>query len=486
VGHRPGPSPRGGSTVTKLLFLAVGIVVGIPCILGFAKWERQGKAIRAVVLILALELLESGLYQDQNAIPRGLFHPGSGSTQLRLPEILITLALLGRLVAKRMPRSIGYPAMIWAAFALWLTVELVEGYIRVNTHSQILYEGKAIIYVGGGFALAAGVPMQRYLEAEVFERLTRWFAPFVLVLDLLAVGNKSFSAHLPLLPLSGFGTVGADAATMFAGVGLIALLLELGKEQRNAWTMTCTLPLLGCAFLASQRAALFGLLASVVVLVLVGFGSIARRRLLVHLTEVLLALSLFFVLVLAFVLVPALVDQQAPKIPFVSTFHTELYSTGKAESAQDRINEFEGSRHLIPQHLLIGWGLGVTYEYWTPGPNLEVTSPLTEDIYTDLWLRTGIVGLGLFVVAVLVSLGGGLAVWRRDPNRLAAVFALALVAVVLGFLVKGGFESIFEKYRLATTLGLLLGMLRSTVTSPGRTLHFSPAAHTGRNSIERV
>jgi hypothetical protein len=472
--------------VTKLLLLAVGVAVGIPCILGFAKWERQGKAIRAVVLILALELLESGLYSNQSAIPRGLFHPGSGSTQLRLPEVIIALALLGRLAAKRLPRGIGYPAMLWAAFGLWLTVELVEGYLQSNTHSQILYEGKAIIYVVGSFALAAGVPVRRYLEAEVFERTARWFAPFVLLLDLLAAAHKGFSAHLPLLPLDGFGIVGADAATMFAAVGLVALVLELGKERRNAWTVMCTLPLLACALFASQRAALFGLVASVGFLLLIGFGSIARRRLFVHLTELFLAVSLLFALILAFVLVPAVIHQQAPKVPFASTVHTELYSTGKAESAQDRINEFAGSRQLIPKHLILGWGLGITYNYWTPGPNVEVTSPLTEDIYTDLWLRTGLIGLGLFVLAVVVSLGDGLRVWRRDPDRIVAVFALALVAVLLGFLVKGGFESIFEKYRLATMLGLLLGMLRSTVTSSGRTLPLLPAIRTARNSIERV
>jgi cation transporter-like permease len=50
---------------------------------------------------------------------------------------------------------------------------------------------------------------------------------------------------------------------------------------------------------------------------------------------------------------------------------------------------------------------------------------------------------------------------------MVAVLALALVAVVVGFVAKGMVESIFEKYRLATMLGLSLGMLRGAVTSAG-------------------
>jgi predicted transcriptional regulator len=38
--------------------------------------------------------------------------------------------------------------------------------------------------------------------------------------------------------------------------------------------------------------------------------------------------------------------------------------------------------------------------------------------------------------------------------------------VVAGLLAKGLVESIFEKYRVATLLGLTLGMLRAMATSP--------------------
>jgi hypothetical protein len=403
-----------------------------------------------------------------------------------LPELFITLALLGRLVAKRMPERIGIPAMLWTAFGAWLTVGVVEGYFRANPHSQILYEGKAIIYVVGGFALASGVPVRQYLDAEVFERLTRWFAPLLLVLDLMTATHRSIDIHLPLLPIPTFGVVGSDAASVFGALGLVALVLELGKERRNLWTIACTVPLLLCVPLAPQRAALLGVAAAIVFLVLAGLGPSARRRLTVRPFEILLGMLAIGAVVLVVVLVPAALDQQAPDIPLSSTVATTFTSNAKVESAEDRLNELSASRQMIPQHLFLGWGLGVEYNYWAPGPNVEVTSALTEDIYTDLWLRTGLIGLVVFVIAALVSLSDGFRVWRRHPDRMVAVFALALTAAVLTLLVKGGFDSDFENYRLSTLMGLLFGMLRSTVTSTGSRLSSMPALLIKRDVDQRV
>lgn len=465
--------------MTKLLLLAVAVAVAIPCIGGFARWERRGKFLRATVLLLVLELVEATLYENQDLMPRDLFHPGTGALQFRLPEVFITLALLGRLVARRMPRRIGYPAMLWLAFGAWLAVETVEGYLRHNDSAQIPYEAKAIVYVVGGFALASGVPVRQYLEAEVFERIVRWFAPIALVLDVMSAGHKSVAVNIPLLPLPDFGVVGADIATMFAAVGLVALMLELGKEHRNLWTIACTVPLLLSTVVASQRAALLGLAVSVLFLLAMGFGSTARLRIRAHAAELLLALAAVLALTTAVVIVPAIVDQQAPKIPFASTIKEEFSSTGKAESAQDRLNQWALAREMIPEHVFVGFGLGHEYSYWAPGTGL-ITTDLTHDIYLDLWVRTGLVGLGLFLAAVMVSMVDGIRVWRRHPDPMVGILALALVAALIGLLVKGGVESIFEKYRLATLLGLLLGMLRSTVTSAGGSLPsatVSPAEH---------
>jgi O-antigen ligase len=122
------------------------------------------------------------------------------------------------------------------------------------------------------------------------------------------------------------------------------------------------------------------------------------------------------------------------------------------------------------QHPILGQGLGFTYTYYVPGPNQFVTTDLTENIGLDLLLRTGVIGLTLFLVALVMSLVNGFAAWRLHPDRMAAVLALGLVAVVIGMVAQGQVESIFENYRIATLLGLTLGLLRSVVTSGGGTM----------------
>ncbi len=82
-------------------------------------------------------------------------------------------------------------------------------------------------------------------------------------------------------------------------------------------------------------------------------------------------------------------------------------------------------------------------------------------------------------MALVVSIANGLTAWRLHPDRMVAVLALGLVAGVIGLFAKGMVESIFENYRLATVLGLTLGMLRSAVTSGGGNLlkmrtHYEP------------
>ena len=101
--------------MTKVLLLLACLPIAGLIALGFARWERRGKEHYAVLLLLGILVLESTLYENQDLMPRSIFHPGTGSLQFRLPEVVITLALIGRLIARGKPVRIGIPAMLWAA-----------------------------------------------------------------------------------------------------------------------------------------------------------------------------------------------------------------------------------------------------------------------------------------------------------------------------------------------------------------------------------
>ena len=172
--------------------------------------------------------------------------------------------------------------------------------------------------------------------------------------------------------------------------------------------------------------------------------------------------------VIAVLVVPAAVDRRPVTIPLASTFQNLFHSEGKAESAQDRLNLAAQAETLIPQHLLIGWGLGVEFPYYETGSRTIVTTAYAHNIVLDLWLRVGLIGLALFLIALFASAAGGLRTWRRHPDPMTAALSLAVVAVSAGLIATAFLEPFLDEYRLATLFGVFLGMGRAGVTSMAR------------------
>jgi O-antigen ligase len=153
------------------------------------------------------------------------------------------------------------------------------------------------------------------------------------------------------------------------------------------------------------------------------------------------------------------------EVPLASRLTTALYSPGKQLSAQDRINQLVAVRPLLAEKPILGWGLGKTYTYWEPGHKKFLLVNITHNILTDVTLRMGLVGLLLFLAALAISMHDGVRAWLRHHHHIGAALALGCTAVVVGLLAKGLVESIFEKYRMATLLGVMLGMMRVLATS---------------------
>ena len=230
-------------------------------------------------------------------------------------------------------------------------------------------------------------------------------------------------------------------------------------------------PLLVSVVLANQRAVLVNLavLVSVILVVLlIGHRHSVVRQLHIRAGQLVLALLAIAALVIAILVVPAAVDRQPVHVPLASTFHSLFHSEGKAESAQDRLNLASEAEKLIPQHPIIGWGLGVEFPYYEAGTRTIVNTAYAHDIALDLLLRLGVIGLALFVLAFGASIVGGIQVWRRHPDPKTAGLALAIVAVLAGLLATGFLEPFLDEYRLATLFGVSLGMLRACVTSMDR------------------
>lgn len=431
----------------------------------FVHWERSGCEHFVVFLLLGLLLAETTLYENQDLMPRSIFHPGSGTFDFRLPEVIITLALLARLAVRGVPRRVGLPALAWGAFAAWMLVALAEGILRHNSLIKLPYEAKSVIYVVGGYALASGVPIRRYLAGPGLERLVRIAAAAATLLILLSSAHKSFVIKIPGLPLPNFGVLGSDAAAVFVAIGVVGLVVELAKERRSAVTLLCGIPLFVAPFLAFQRAVLLMEGAAVTVVVLTALGATARRRWRLTLAPVLLAALAVVGTVLVVSVIPAIVGGGSPSIPLESNVVSTFESPVKAQSAQDRLTKWQVAWDDIREHPFIGRGMGFEYSYYVTGPNQFMETDITENLGLDLLLWAGLIGLVIFVLALAVSIVNGISTWRFHADPMVATLALGLLAVVVGIVTKGMVESVFEKYREATVLGLSLGMLRCAVTS---------------------
>jgi O-antigen ligase len=452
--------------------VALGLAVAVVAL--FVRWEREGKEQRLPLGLLGLLVVEATLYADQNALPRGLFHPGSGATQLRLPEIYITLALVARLIARGRPKRIGLSAGLWLAFAAWIALGAVVGFLNQNSTSQILYEAKVIVYIVGGYALAAGVPVRRYLDSGGLYRLGALCIACASLLDLMTIGKVTVNTNIPLLPLQSFGGIGNETAAIYIAVGAMWFLVRLASGSVRLRHVLALVPLIAAVVLASERAVLFNMLTVIGVILIGTFFGIRRgvvRRFQVGSGQVILAVLAVIAIATVVVVGPAALENRAPKVPLASSFQQLFHSQGKQESAQDRLNLAASAESMIPQHPLIGWGLGVEFLYYETGTRSEQEVAYAHNIVLDLWLRTGIIGVLLFFAPFGLSMVEGVRVWRRHPDPETAALALALVAVLAGLLLTAFLEPMIDEYRLATLFGLSLGMLRATVTQ----MHLGPS-----------
>lgn len=448
-----------------LAFALFGLLALTALFLLIQHLERRGRAVDVVLFLWALLLVDAVLYPGFSS-PPGLLHPTVGGLSFRLPEVIIPVALLARLTAVGLPRRVSTRLLWWLAFAAWYLFEAGMGLLDGHLGEDVLFEAKALIYVSGGLLLAAGVPASDYVASRGLPRLIKGASVLALVVLVMSQLGLTVVAELPLFTLERFGEMGADAGTIFATLGIMAVALAARTTQRHGLLLAAG-PLLLCPLATRQRAALLALIAALLVMAVGWWVSRGRQRFTITPTEAgLLAMG-----VLAVLLVPTLGRVPVEEAPTVNPFAEELRSSftsrSKALSAEARRNQWRNASALVDRRPFLGWGLGKKYWYFEKGPDEFWNSNITHNVGLDLLLRSGVIGLGLFVVAVGASLADGPPTWRTHTDPRLAGLALACTAGVLGLLTRGMVESILEEYRLATALGLLLGTLRACASSVG-------------------
>jgi O-antigen ligase len=431
----------------------------------FLSLERAGRGVIVVLTILGLVVVETVVYSSQNAIPSGLFHPSGGDFSLRLIDVVIPLALAARLAGRGIGRRIDITWLWWAVFVTWLMVAGVTGVLAGNDRTLLAYEAKAIMYLGV-FVLAAGVKPEEYLAHRRLDRFLYGSAVLAAITIVMDRGELRLHFDNPVLPLDNAGTLAADAGTVLGSLGVVALALAVCRTERRLGMLFASAPLLYAAAICDQRAAVLGVGLSVAMLVIL--CALRPQRVKATPTEVGLVLLIVAGLFMLPPFVNALAGEPDVQPPLVTTIERTFGGEGNQLSAESRVDQWKSARIIIADRPILGSGLGETYRFWDPGPEAFVETNLTHEIYLDLWLRTGVIGLAFFLIASILTIRGGVRTWWRGADIGIASFALGMTAVFVGLLGKGLVESLFEKYRLATFLGIIIGMVCSAIPAHAR------------------
>ncbi len=438
--------------VLTLVVLATGALVAWS---KFLTWERAGRRELVVAAVLAVLMADLLLYASQNDVPIGLFRLGIAGQSFRLPELVLVMGLAARYVVHGGPKRVGPVGLALLAWGFWYALAGVFGYFNGHAVEDILYEAKAILYIGGGVALMSGVDLGRLVSPRA---IGRWFVAvgvLTLVMFPLTMRETYYPVSLPGLQVDHLGEIGADGSSALVILAIAVLLIEGVRRQRRSLIALAAVPMLFSVFSGTQRAAMLALASAMVALVVFALGPTWRHRVRAHPTTIFLALAALAAVAVGVALVEV---RQGERLPVAAVYEDSFEATGKQQSADVRLLLWRQGDELFDEHPFLGHGLGVPVEVRVPLTNRVIDSGF-HNIGYDLATRTGLIGVALFALAVGMCVREGLLAWRRHADGRVAALAAAAIVGAASLLTKGMFEDVLDKHRLSILLGLLLGCM---------------------------
>jgi O-antigen ligase len=415
---------------------------------------RTGKVYVVIAIIVVLLLVEAAMYPSQGDITSTFFYPHVGGQNFRLEELLIPLALLARWWGKPPQHRFRPPGLAWAAFFAWYFALLVVGLLNGNPAITVLFDAKAIVYVGGGYLLVAGTDPSWLVSERVVKRTIITLLVLVPATAAFTLSKSEFSLRIPLLGVFS-PSLSGDLSSCVIAVTLCLLGVELYRRPVRKLLIVACIVILLCPLAGTQRASIIELAAGVGALVIAGL-LLARKRTSLNRSDLALlagGLALFLIGLVAFRLM-----SNQPIIPLTAHLDQTFGGIGKQQSANDRVFLRHQAFNLIHQRPYLGWGLGKQ-------PLLIPTAPIppvfvaSHNLTLDLLIRGGVVALALFVIALVVTFIDGYRSLTRQRDPLLVGLALGAMAAVVGFLAKSSVESLFDQFRLAVMFGLVLGAI---------------------------
>ena len=446
--------------------LAVIVVLGVAALVGFVVLEERGRPDVAVYTAVVVTVLDALFFPSQGSVPYGLFRPVVGGQDLRLVDLVIAAGLVARLVVRGLPRRVTADGLAWTLFMAWYAFAGVVGFAHRQPTDLVLFQAKTVLETGGMIVLVAGVPMARLTARTVLDRLGTIGG--VVAGIALALAVTGVSIDLPLPPGAQLGEIKPDAATLLFSLGMIVLVTGACRDDRNRLALLGGAVMAATPLVADQRAAIAGALPVVALVAFAMGGRTWRRRPGVRGGAIVPLLAVLLLPLGIAAAVAATDGAGTAELPLAARLSDTFGSEQKQQSADVRRELVDDGLRLVEQRPLLGHGLGQPVELLDQAENQHILIGDFHNIALDLAVRTGLVGLGLFALAVALSCQSALGGWRRIVDDTAAALVLAAGTVLAGLVVKGLFETIFQKFRLAVLLGLLIGVIAASSRSARR------------------
>jgi len=156
-------------------------------------------------------------------------------------------------------------------------------------------------------------------------------------------------------------------------------------------------------------------------------------------------------------------------VPFVlpASMFARLASIVNLEdtSTAFRLNIYRASIRILEDFWMAGLGQGIeaynqVYPFYAFA---AVPSPHSHNLFLQIFLETGIIGLVVFLAVLACFFRTQLSFIRRTSDFKCKVLSAALTAAVVGFLFQGMFDHVFYNYRVMLTFFIFIGIAQGVV-----------------------
>ena len=431
------------------MFLAIGGVALLWVLGWFVRLERRNERHTIFLVFVSVYLAEAILASHAAGVAVGLLRPQIAGQDFRLPDVVIALVVAARLLGPSKGGRIPSGVLPLCAFGAWYATAVVIGLLNELPTSEVLFQGKAIFYVLGAVVAAAGADTRRLADQLAVPAVI--LAAVVALAMVLGFMDRSFELSTPVQRFDHLGVLSNDTASALTVIGGLVLLAEAVRPRRRLVVCIAGFVLLLAPLAGDHRASYLVLAVVLAGVVLAVVGRTWTRRSTIGRAALMLSMSGVLVFGLAAAALTPLADV------VMSRFDTAFEGEATVRSAESRVELAGRALDRIGEHPIIGWGAGMQVIRTAEYADEDYAS--AHNLVLDLTMRSGAIGLLLFLTALVSTERVGVQRWRRDEDNRTAAVCLAATLGVAAIVTKAMVEPALDKYRLSIMVGLCAGLI---------------------------